>query len=347
LGCRVAADLWDHDAWTELAGRGVRQAREAGALGVLPTAASYLAGVHMHAGEYAEAEVIMAEAASISQATGSPLLVPTIPMLAGQRGELEAVDLLRAVRQDAASRGQGTGLSILDGAITVLFNGLGRYDEACEAGKRAIAVEELSLHGPTLVEVVEAAARCGNTELAAATLERLAIRTRASGTDWAIGVEARSRALLADGPEAGALYEEAVTRLGRTRLSIHLARAQLVYGEWLRREKRRTEAREQLRSAHHAFTRIGAKAFAERARRELEATGETARKRTEETRDALTPQETQIASLAREGATNPEIGAQLFLSPRTVQYHLHKVFSKLGISSRTELRYALASSAGE
>jgi DNA-binding CsgD family transcriptional regulator len=178
-------------------------------------------------------------------------------------------------------------------------------------------------------------------ETARAALDRLAGRTRPAGTDWALGMEARVRALVTDGPEAEALYVEAIERLERSPAGWHLARARLVYGEWLRREKRRTDARKQLRTAHEAFTRIGGHAFAERARRELQATGETARQRTEETRDMLTPQETQIASLARDGATNPEIGAQLFLSPRTVQYHLHKVFSKLEISSRAELRYAL------
>ena len=168
-------------------------------------------------------------------------------------------------------------------------------------------------------------------------LERLGERTQASGSEWALGLEARSRALLTDGPSAEPLYEEAVTRLARGRVAPHLARAQLAYGEWLRRENRRVDAREQLRAAHETFTRIGAEAFAERARRELLATGETARKRTPDTQDALTPQEAQIARLARDGLSNPEIGAQLFISPRTVQYHLHKVFAKLDISSRNQL----------
>lgn len=197
-----------------------------------------------------------------------------------------------------------------------------------------------------LVELVEAAARSGTPQLATAALERLAERTQASGSEWALGLEARSRALLAASPAAEAHYAEAVERLPRGRLAPHLARAQLVYGEWLRRENRRLDAREQLRAAHDTFSRIGAEAFAERARRELLATGETARRRTMDTRDVLTAQEAQIARLARDGRTNPEIGAELFISPRTVECHLRKVFTKVGISSRKELRTALADVAG-
>jgi DNA-binding CsgD family transcriptional regulator len=188
--------------------------------------------------------------------------------------------------------------------------------------------------------------RGNRPELAATALERLSERTRASGTDWALGIEARSRALLTDGPSAEPLYEEAVERLAHGRLAPHLARAQLVYGEWLRRENRRLDAREQLRAAHDTFGRIGAEGFAERARRELSATGETARRRTDETRSVLTAQEAQIARLARDGLSNPEIGAQLFISPRTVQYHLHKVFQKLDITSRNQLGRIPAGSLG-
>jgi DNA-binding CsgD family transcriptional regulator len=187
------------------------------------------------------------------------------------------------------------------------------------------------------VELVEAAARCGRDDLASSALEALVERTQASGTDWALGLEARSRALLGDGPDTERLYAEAVERHLRTRLAPHRARSQLLYGEWLRREKRRVDAREQLRAAHETFARVGADAFAERARRELEATGGTVRKRSGETADALTPQEGQIARLARDGLSNTEIGAQLFISPRTVQYHLRKVFAKLDITSRRQL----------
>jgi DNA-binding CsgD family transcriptional regulator len=179
------------------------------------------------------------------------------------------------------------------------------------------------------------------TELAADALERLSAMTRASGTDWALGIEARSRALLSDGDAAEHLYLEAIDRLGRTSIRVELARAHLLYGEWLRRERRRLDAREQLRAAHEMFTGMGVEAFADRAARELLATGERARKRTVETREDLTPQEAQIARLARDGLSNPEIGARLFISPRTVEYHLHKVFGKLGISSRNQLDRAL------
>jgi DNA-binding CsgD family transcriptional regulator len=197
-----------------------------------------------------------------------------------------------------------------------------------------------------LTELVEAASRSDRPELAAATLDRLAERTRAAGTDWALGIEARSRALVGDATgdrdATDALYREAIERLGRTRVTVHLARAQLVHGEWLRREQRRSDARAQLRAAHDLFLRFGAEGFAERAHRELRATGETVRKRSVETRDSLTAQEAQVARLAAEGRTNPEIGAQLFISPRTAEYHLHKVFTKLDISSRRQLRDSLA-----
>jgi DNA-binding CsgD family transcriptional regulator len=188
-----------------------------------------------------------------------------------------------------------------------------------------------------LVELIEAAVRSGNPELAADALGRLTQTTAASGTDWALGIEARSRALLTEGQAAETLYREAIERLARTRLRVELTRAHLVYGEWLRRERRRLDAREQLRHAHEQFTEFGMEAFAERARVELEATGERARKRTAETRDDLTPQEAQVSRLAADGATNREIAAQLFISPSTVDYHLRKAFRKLGITSRTQL----------
>ena len=294
--------------------------------------------MHVHAGEYAEASALLEEAYAITQATHTALLVQARQMLAAWRGnEAEALELVDAGRQDATARGQGMALSMIECADALLCNGLGRYEEALVAAERACAQDDLSLYALALVELVEAAVRSDEPKVAAAALERLSERTRASGTDWALGIEARSRALLTDGPSAESLYEEAVERLARGRLAPHLARAQLVYGEWLRRENRRVDAREQLRAAHDTFSRIGAEAFAERARRELLATGETARRRTDDTRDALTPQEAQIARLAREGLSNPEIGAQLFISPRTVQYHLRKVFAKLDITSRNQL----------
>ena len=226
-------------------------------------------------------------------------------------------------------------------ASAFLFNGLGRYEDALAAAREAAKYEELSAPNWGSVELIEAAARSGATELATDALERLSEATRASGTDWALGVEARSRALLSEGDAAECLYREAIERLDRTRIRVELARARLLYGEWLRREGRRLDAREQLRVAHEMFTTIGTEAFAERARRELLATGHRARRRVDETRADLTPQEANIARLARDGLSNPEIGAQLFLSARTVEWHLRKVFSKLGISSRKQLLVAL------
>jgi DNA-binding CsgD family transcriptional regulator len=223
----------------------------------------------------------------------------------------------------------------------VLYNGLGRYGDALAAAQLACEHEGLGVFGWGLVELVEAGARSGSREVATAALVRLAERTRASATDWALGIEARSRALVSDSQAAGPLYREAIERLSRSRIAIHLARAHLLYGEWLRRERRRTEAREQLRTAHEMFITMGAEAFAERTRRELLATGETARKRVIETSGQLTAQEAQVARLARDGLSNPEIGARLFISPSTVQYHLRKVFMKLDIKSRTQLHRVL------
>jgi DNA-binding CsgD family transcriptional regulator len=338
LACRVAADLWEHEIWDELATSGVRRAREVGALSIFPMSASYRAGVHVHAGEYAEASALLEEAYAVAQATHTALLVQARQMVAAWRGnEAQALELIEAGRPDAAARGQGMALSMIECANAALFNGLGRYDEALAPAQRACAQDDLSLYALALVELIEAAVRTNRPELAATALERLSERTRASGTEWALGIEARSRALLTDSPSAEALYEEAVERLTHGRLAPHLARAQLVYGEWLRRENRRLDAREQLRAAHDTFSRIGAEGFAERARRELSATGETARRRTDGTRGVLTAQEAQVARLARDGLSNPEIGAQLFISARTVQYHLRKVFQKLDITSRNQL----------
>jgi DNA-binding CsgD family transcriptional regulator len=223
----------------------------------------------------------------------------------------------------------------------VLYNSLGRYEEALAAAQRATEHEDLGVFGWALVELVEAGVRSGTREVAASAFDRLSERTHASATDWALGIEARSRALLSDSQSAGPLYWEAIERLARSRIALHLARAHLLYGEWLRRERRRTDAREQLRTAHEMFITMGADGFAERTRRELQATGETARKRSVETRSELTPQETQVAQLARDGLSNPEIGARLFISPSTVQYHLRKVFMKLDINSRMHLARAL------
>jgi hypothetical protein len=322
----VALELWDDDAWSELATTAVRIAREAGGVAVLPIALAYRAGVHVHAGEFATASALIAEADAIAVATGSVALRYPSLLLAAWRGEEEhALKLMDQGARDAAARGEGRVLGLCGYVTAVLYNGLGRYAAALAGAERGCDHDDLGFFGWTLVELIEAGARSGAREAAARALRLLEERTRATGTDWGLGSEARSRALLSEGPAAEALYREAIDRLGRSRVAVHLARAHLVYGEWLRRENRRVDAREQLRRAYDMLGSIGAEAFAERARRELLATGETVRKRSVETRHALTAQEVQIAQLAAAGRTNPEIGSHLFISPRTVEYHLQGV----------------------
>jgi DNA-binding CsgD family transcriptional regulator len=266
-------------------------------------------------------------------------------VLIGWHGvEDQALSLIKAAVDDATPRGEGKVIGVAGYMTAVLYNGLGRYDDALAGAQRACELESQGFHGWSLAELIEAAVRTGAREVAIDALRRLEERTRAAGTNWALGMLARSTALLSDGKAAESLYREAIERLERTRMVVHLARAHLVYGEWLRRENRRVDAREQLRNAYEMLSRIGAEAFAERARRELLATGETVQKRTIAPRDLLTAQEAQVARLAAEGRTNPEIGSQLFISPRTAEYHLHKVFTKLGISSRRALRSALRDS---
>jgi DNA-binding NarL/FixJ family response regulator len=341
LACRQAQDLWDDQLWYALATRGLRVARETGVLGALPIAATYRASLHVHEGAFGAAASLIDEADAIIQVTGMAPLKYASLMLAAWRGdEADAVALFDAGRIEATARGEGMGLGVLEWSTALLYNGCGRYAEALEAAQRGCEHDDVGLFAWSLVELIEACARSGATEAATAALDRLSARTQAAATDWALGVEAGSRALLSDSGSAEPLHREAIERLARSRGVVHLARARLQYGEWLRRENRRVDAREQLRDAHETFTRIGAKAFAERARQELAATGEKIPRRTEENRDTLTPQEAQIARLAGEGRTNQEIGAQLFISPRTVEYHLHKVFSKLDISSRRGLRGA-------
>ena len=251
------------------------------------------------------------------------------------------MELIELGIAEATVDGEGRAIGLAEHATAVLNNGLGQYPVALAAARRACEHDDLGFYGWSLVELVEAATRAGAPDEAAAALQQLEHRTSVMKTSWALGIEARSRALLSDGGEADALYREAIDRLGRSRIVVHVARAQLLYGEWLRREQRRVDAREQLRAAHETFRRSGAEAFAERAGRELAATGETVLRHTAETRDYLTAQEAQIARLAADGQTNPEIGAELFISPRTVEYHLRKVFTKLDITSRRELRGAL------
>jgi DNA-binding CsgD family transcriptional regulator len=343
LASRTAARLWDDESWDALTTRYVRLARETGALSVLPIALNQRAGLHLSEGDFATAASLIEEAVAITEATGSGLPLYTSLALAAYRGrERELYDQIKASTSAAVSHGQGAGPILLDWPTAVLNNGLGRYQDAMAAAHRASEdPHELVFSTWAAVELIEAASRSGLPEQAAGALERLSEGTTASGGDWALGVQAYARALLSKGEAADRLYREAIERLGRTRVRVTLARAHLLYGEWLRRQHRRTDAREQLRTAHQMFAAMGAEGFAERARRELEATGETARKRSVETASRLTAQETQVADLARDGLSNAEIGARLFISPRTVEYHLGKVFTKLGINSRMQLHQAL------
>jgi DNA-binding CsgD family transcriptional regulator len=337
-------ELWDDDGFHALATRAERLARETGALTMLPVALVYVSGVHLFAGEFAAASVAVHEAEAIAVATGNAGLVYGRLLLSVWRGvEAEALALVNAGIQDATARGEGRVLALAGYASSVLHNGLGHYKEAVDSARRGSEDDDQGYAAWSLAELVEAATRSGQPELAAAALPRLEQRTHAAGTDWALGVLARSRALMSDGAIADALYREAIERLERTRMRVELARARLVYGEWLRREHRRGEARGQLRVAYDMLATIGAQAFAHRARGELLAIGDTVRERAADAQESLTPQEAQIARLAAHGQTNPEIGAQLFISPRTVEYHLRKVFGKLGVSSRKDLRGALLS----
>ncbi len=338
----LASDLWDDETWHELAETAVRIARDAGALAVLPIALCYRAGVHVHAGEFAAASALLEEADAITMATGNaPLRYGVLALVAWRGDEGPASSVIEQCRRDATTRGDGRALGLIGYATAVLNNGLGRYEAALAGAQEACAHEDIGFYGWSLVELIEAAARVGAHEKAHAALEELEARARAAGTNWGLGMLNRSNALLLGGEAADALYRESIERLERCRIVIHSARAHLIYGEWLRRENRRVDARKQLRTAFMLLSDIGADAFAERARRELLATGETVRKRSSDSVNTLTAQEAQIAWLAAEGRTNPEIATRLFISARTAEYHLHKVFGKLGVSSRRELRGAL------
>jgi len=285
------------------------------------------------------------EANAITDATDGRN-VPYAPLaLAAFRGrEPDASRLIRETTEDFVARGEGMGLTLAQWATAYLHNGLARYDIALAAAEQAAEdPHELWFSPWTMVELIEAATRSGQNDRAASALEVLSETTKASGTPWAQGIEARSRALLAEGEAAETLYRDAIQRLRPTRLRVDLARTHLLYGEWLRRERRRIDARAELRTAHQLFSDFGMEAFAERARVELEATGERARKRTVDSLGELTPQEAQISRLAAQGSTNREIAGQLFISPSTVEYHLRKVFRKLGVKSRTQLANRLRS----
>jgi|HubBroStandDraft_6_1064221.scaffolds.fasta_scaffold29758_2 DNA-binding CsgD family transcriptional regulator/tetratricopeptide (TPR) repeat protein len=343
VACHSAHDLWDDEGWHALSTRYLQLTRNVGALGLLPIAISQRVGMHLHAGEFTAAASLVEETAAITEATRNDLPPYSALALAGWQGRAaEANELFQVTMSVVAPRGEGMGLSLAQYTSAVLNNGLGRYAAALDAADQASAYpQELGFANWGLVELVEAAARSGDTGRAARAVDQLTRTTRHSGTPWGQGIEARSRALISDGDDAELLYREAIEQLGRCRGAVALARAHLIYGEWLRRRNRRADARVQLRTAYEMFTSMQAEAFADRTRRELLATGETVHKRTEPTRDELTPQERQIAWRAREGRTNPEIGAELFLSSRTVEWHLRKVFTKLGITSRRELQIAL------
>jgi DNA-binding CsgD family transcriptional regulator len=341
--CRAAMMLWDDESWYVLSTRAVQLARDVGTLTVLPHALTLHSGIYIFAGEFATAEALGDETREVSAAIGLPDVAYTRLILAGWRGQqAETPQLIEASVRDAIARGEGRTIGAADYAAAVLYNGLGRYADALAAARRSSEhPEELAFSMWGSFELIEAATRSGKSDVAAGALGQLSEATRAAGTDWALGVEAHSRALLSEDDVVEELYREAIERLAGTRARAWLARAHLVYGEWLRRQRRRLDAREELRTANDMFAAMGAEGFAERAARELLATGETARKVTVEMRSGLTAQEAQIARLARDGLSNPEIGARLFISPRTVEYHLHKVFGKLDVSSRIELGGAL------
>jgi DNA-binding CsgD family transcriptional regulator/tetratricopeptide (TPR) repeat protein len=344
LGQAAASALWDDVRWRAILVRQVQLARDVGALDRLPVDLGSLGTDAAWRGDFAAAEALIAETASVCAATGARSAPFAAVLMASLRGDhAEAAPLIEATIAEAEASGQGIAATYAHWAAAILYNGLGRYQQALAAAQYA-SQETPALYASmwALPELVEAAARCGNSQLAANALERLAETTRPGGTDFGLGIEARSRALVSEGAAAEGLYREAIDRLGRTQLRPELARAHLLYGEWLRRVGRRTDAREQLRKACEMLTVMGVEGFAERARRELLATGENVRKRRVETTGELTAQEAQIARLARDGLSNPEISTQLFLSPRTVEWHLHKVFTKLDISSRKQLRGALS-----
>ena len=340
LAGRAAGLIWEHEGWDMLSAHHIRGAREAGMLAELPLALSTRVGVHLHAGETNEAAALVEETDALARAMGDGIAprYGTLGLAAYRGHEDEFMSLARAGTEDFIARGEGLGVTAANWLTALLNNGLGRYDEAFAAAVEATKVPgEIWFSTFGLVELIEAACRSGRPERGAEALASLTESTTASGTPWALGVEARSRALLAEGAAADALYREAVERLRPTRLRLDLARGHLVYGEWLRREGRRIDARNELRAAYELFTDFGMEAFAERSRIELEATGEHARKRTSDTLDELTAQEAQISRLVAEGNTNREIAAQLFISPRTVEYHLGKAFRKLDVRSRTQL----------
>jgi DNA-binding NarL/FixJ family response regulator len=340
--------LWDEEGWHAISARNLKEARDAGALARLPIDLADWGIFVTSCGDFGAAAVAIAEAEAITKATGTDMAPYAQLLLAASRGQSDALPLIESTIRDAGTGGQGLSVQWAEWVSAILFNGLGRYDRALASAQRAAEeTPQLQFSPWALTELIEAAVRTARPDLAAGALEQVMAATAPSSTDWGRGIQARCRALLSKGASAERLYREAIERLARTRRRPDLARAHLLYGEWLRRENRRVDARVQLRAAHDQFASIGMEAFAERARGELLATGEKVRKRTVATRDVLTAQERQITGLAREGLSNPDIGARLFLSPRTVEWHLRNAFTKLGIHSRRELTHALSSSGSE
>ncbi|MEJ1109609.1 MULTISPECIES: helix-turn-helix transcriptional regulator [unclassified Kribbella] len=340
LATRTSVDLWDYDHWDVLTDRHVRLARELGDLTQLPLVLNSRLTMHLFGGDFAAAASLLGEIKTIVDATGIGLAPYGAIGLAVMRGRLDdAAPLIATTLNDVIARGEGGGFVFTHWANAVLMNSLARYPEALAAAQAASADPEvLGVANWALPELVESAVRSGQHELATGALDRLAELTQASGTDWGLGLLARTRALLTTGPKAESGYQEAIERLGRTRVRMDLARAHLLYGEWLRRAGRRQDARTQLRTAYDVFDTAGSDAFADRARRELAATGEAVDERASRAFDTLTAQEAHIAELAGAGLTNAQIGAQMFLSQHTVEWHLRKVFTKLGITSRRQLR---------
>ena len=343
IGVPVAHELFDDQAWNRLTAQAAGFARETGVLSMLPAMLTFRAGALVLAGRLDEASELVGEADTLGRATGL-VAQPSAPLnlLAYRGAERPALDLMEPAERDARARAEGRLLALAGHNKAVLYNGLGRYPEALHVARQTTAYEDLGFWHWCLIELIEAAARSGSTTEAAEAAERLRERTGPAGTNWAAGIQALADALAGPAPRTESHFRQAIELLPADRLSVMVARARLLFGEWLRRENRRAEARSELRSAYEAFSSMGAAGFAERAGRELTATGETVRKRGTSAREDLTPQESQIARLAVAGRTNPEIGAVLFLSPRTVEWHLRKVFAKLGITSRRELAGALA-----
>jgi DNA-binding CsgD family transcriptional regulator len=334
----VALYMWDDASWSVLSTRHLDLVRQTGELAALPFVLSNRSSVYAFLGELRTAAILEEELRAATDATGIAAVPYGRLSLAALRGdEAEFAELIRTAVGEAETRGEGTALTVAEFLSGTLYNGLGRYNDALAAVAPSERFHTEGVAIWALTELIEAAVRLGQPERAHSALERVEQTTRPAGTDWAIGIEARSRALLSDGDDAEALYQEAIARLDRTSIRVQLARTHLLYGEWLRRERRRVDARAQLRAAYELFRDFGVDAFAERARLELEATGEHARRRTVDTLGQLTPQEMQIARLAAEGNTNKEIASRLFISASTVEYHLRKVFRKLGLTSRTQL----------